>query len=156
MFRGDAIKRYGLMDPGLIGDSDWDWQLRFAVADKVAFIKVPAILFRGRKPGSSDTLQWRRFYYTTKIFLRHAIPHWRRLGGPLKAVSAHTKCVSYYYHYFCDAAASRVHTGDRRGAWRAIARALAISPAYAVHDLLKPSSLRSSIRLVLVGKRSNL
>lgn len=143
--RGTAVEKYGLMDPSLIGDSDWDWQLRIAKARKVAFLPVPAILFRSRPKGSSDKLQLTRFLFTTRIFMRHALPNWRRFRSPLHIVKAYSRSIEYYYEYFCEAADLRVDKGDRFGAVNALGRALMISPARALRDLFRTSQFRRSI-----------
>jgi glycosyltransferase involved in cell wall biosynthesis len=144
--RARAVQQYGLMDESLIGDSDWDWQLRVARDHRIGFVPVTCVLFRQRPKGSFDSLQLTRTKYTRKIFVRHALPNLRRWSSPLGVLRSYYKSVSTYAVYFLDTAAERVASGDRVGALRAMAAAFWVSPIHVVRDLLRPTSpLRAGV-----------
>lgn len=148
--RARVIKKYGLMDESLIGDSDWDWQLRIARDHRIGFVETPCVLFRQRKRGSFDNLQKMRAGFTRKIFLRYAWPNLRRWRSPLHMAQSFFQSQKGYYLYFSQAALERAQQGDRLGALRAIATAFGICPNYALRDLLWPSLIRSSVRMLLL------
>lgn len=132
LMRREMLDTYGLMDESLIGDSDWDWQLRVARNHKIGFVSVPCVLFRQRDMGSFDKLQLLRTGYTRKIFMRHAMADLKRWSSPVEFLRSYFGSVSTYHSYFMDAAEHRALNGDRMGALRAYACAAWIFPTRAV------------------------
>jgi glycosyltransferase involved in cell wall biosynthesis len=146
VFRGDAVRRYGFMDETLIGDSDWDWQLRIAKDGKIGFVKVPCVLFRQRDPGSFDKLQRTRQRYTKRIFLRHAFlkRDAPRKSLPIKAIyDAYIGAIWQFFDYFCVSAVKRADAGDFRLARHAVVGAFRVLPHVAAWRFLRRAELRS-------------
>lgn len=143
--RGDVAREIGLMDEGLIGDSDWDWQLRLARSYKTAFTPTPSVICRGRPTGSYDTLQRKRVRYTRRIFWRHVRGDLGRWPTPLHLLRSYFRALDVYYYYFVQAAFERAHEGDFAGARRAIRSALALNPPRALRSIVRRSRLGSAV-----------
>lgn len=138
----DAIGRF---DESLLGDQDWDWQLRLARRRKTGFVAAPTVHFRQRAPGSFDKLRLMRLGFTRRVFLRHALPErrlFRMRGGFL---GAYTKVVWQYYEYFVDAAGDHARMGDRAGARLAVWGAFRTFPMRACFHMLRPTPLRAAL-----------
>jgi len=144
--RGDVARGLGLMDERLIGDSDWDWQLRLTRKHKTGFTPTPSVICRGRPGGSYDALQRRRVRYTRRIFWRHVRGNLRRWPTPAHLLRAYFGAMDVYYYYFVQAAFERAHSGDYAGARRAIRSALALNPPRALRSLFRRSRLGSATR----------
>lgn len=148
VFRGNAIAKYGLMDESLIGDSDWDWQLRIARNGKIGLIAAPCVLFRQRDPGSFDQLQRTRQKFTKRIFRRHAFlsrqAPFQRLTAR-KVYRAYIGAVWQYFDYFCDQAIKRSGAGEFQGARRALFGAFMTLPHVTAVWLIRPTDLRSAM-----------
>lgn len=140
----------GEFDESLIGDQDWDWQIRVAKAHKIGFVETPCILFRQRPPGTFDDLQMRRVSFTRRVFLRHALPARKRWRSPLELVRSYFAAVTPYFNYFVEVAIARSEQGERRGALQAMSRALRIFPTRGLRMLARPTPLREALRSVIV------
>lgn len=152
LVRARAARDIGLFDEALLGDQDWDWQLRIARRRKAGFTATPSVLFRQRPPGSFDTLRTMRLSFARKVFLRHAKPEWRVFGGPLAMMNSYTLTLRQYFDYFVDAAVVRAGKGERSGARAAIAGAFKVFPGRTVfHLLLKPRLRGAALRAILPG-----
>lgn len=145
----DAV---GLFDLALLGDQDWDWQLRIARRRKVSYLKLPCVLFRQRPPGSYDALRLRRLGFARKVFLRHALPEWRVWGSPRAMMSSYRDVIWQYYEYFVDAAVARAEAGEP-GVLRAILGAMRVFPARAAFHLVAPKPLRKALFTSLLSHR---
>lgn len=153
--RARVAREVGLFDEALLGDQDWDWQLRIARRRKVGFTPTPGVLFRQRPPGSFDKLRMRRLGFARKVFLRHALPNWRVFGHPLGIVKGYTLSIRQYYDYFVDAAVVRAHAGDRKQALAAIVGAFRVFPARTLfHLVMKPRLRGAALRSILPHHRS--
>jgi len=136
----------GYFDESLLGDADWDWQLRIAKTRKVGFVAVRCVLFRQRPvTDDEDDVQARRVPYTRKIFLRHALPEMRRWPSPFAWLRSYGRTLSPYYRYFARAAQSRAERGDRLGSTKALLHALRISPVRVARDVLTDTPLRGAL-----------
>jgi glycosyltransferase involved in cell wall biosynthesis len=143
--RADVRDAVGGFDVALLGDQDWDWQLRVARRRKTAYIADACVLFRQRPPGSFDALRFRRLGFGRRVFLRHAIPE-RRVWPSLRALSNSYRDVLWqYYEYFSQAAVERGESGDRKGVWRAIWGAWRTFPFRASLHLIAPKPLRRAL-----------
>lgn len=142
LMRRKMLDTYGLMDETLIGDSDWDWQLRVARNHKIGFVRSACVLFRQRTMGSFDKLQLKRTRYTRKIFMRHAMADLRRWRGPISFLRSYFGAVSTYHSYFMDAAEYRALQGDRMGTLRAYASAAWIFPTRAIRQFANTAQHR--------------
>lgn len=156
VFRGNAIAKYGLMDESLIGDSDWDWQLRIARNGKIGLIAAPCVLFRQRDPGSFDQLQRTRQKFTKRIFRRHAFlsrqAPFQRLG--LAAIyKAYAGSVWHYFDYFCTHAVQRSIAGEYAGARSALFGAFLTLPHVAISRFLRVPELRAAVWSSALGSR---
>ncbi len=152
LVRADVAREVGLFDETLLGDQDWDWQLRIARRRKVGFTPTPSVLFRQRPPGSFDKLRIMRLRFARTVFLRHAMPEWRVFGHPLAIMNGYTLTMRQYFDYFVDAAVSRADIGERSGARAAIAGAFKVFPGRTVfHLLLKPRLRGAALRAILPG-----
>lgn len=145
LVRARTVQNYGLMDESLIGDSDWDWQLRIARDHRIGFVKTPCVLFRQRAKGTFDKLQMTRVMYTRKIFLRHAWPNRRRWKSMREFARSFFYSRQYYYLYFAEVAAARAGAGRRFGALAAVWSAFRVFPTRAASSLVRPSTLRTAI-----------
>ncbi|WP_290986139.1 glycosyltransferase family 2 protein [Hyphomicrobium sp.] len=158
VFRGNSISKYGLMDETLIGDSDWDWQLRIARNGRVGFIPTPCVLFRQRPPGTFDRLQLLRQKYTKRIFRRHVLlprtPPFHRLGIR-GAYRAHAAAVWQYFDYFCTNAVQRSKAGDYESARYAVMGAFRTLPHVALSRFIRSSDLRDAALTSLLGSRAS-
>lgn len=144
--RARAVVNYGLMDETLIGDSDWDWQLRIARNHKIGFVRVACALFRQRPKGSFDKLQMTRVGYTRRIFIRHAsrsLSRWRTPAGVLRS---YFDAVDAYCSYFESAAIERAAAGDKAAARSAVINALAIKPIRIMKALIRPTPFRRAVK----------
>jgi hypothetical protein len=147
----DAV---GPMDLSLLGDQDWDWQLRLARRRKTTYLKLPCVLFRQRPPGSYDALRFRRLGYARKVFLRHALPEWRVFGSPKAILHSYRDVVWQYFEYFRDAAVARAASGaDRTEIWRAVWGAFRALPLRTAWNLVGPRPLRRAFFATLAPRR---
>lgn len=154
--RASAAKSVGLFDETLLGDQDWDWQLRLARQRKVGFTPTPSVLFRQRAPGSFDKLRLMRLGFARKVFLRHAIAERHVFGNPLAIVKSYTQTMRQYFDYFVEAAVDRSAEGDRSGALAAIGGAFRVFPGRTMfHLALKPRLRGAALGAVMpwAGKR---
>jgi glycosyltransferase involved in cell wall biosynthesis len=145
-------KDVGLFDEALLGDQDWDWQLRIARRRKTGFSKTLCVMFRQRPPGSFDKLRLMRLGFTRRVFFRHAWPEWRVWKSPIRFVKAYTQTVGQYFEYFVDAAVTRARNGERGGTARAIMGAFRVFPARTMAHLILPRPLRRAAATMLWGK----
>jgi glycosyltransferase involved in cell wall biosynthesis len=138
----DAV---GPMDLSLLGDQDWDWQLRLARRRRTTYLKLPCVLFRQRPPGSYDALRFRRLGYARKVFLRHAVREWRVFGSPKAILHSYRDVVWQYFEYFRDAAVARAAAGaERAEIWRAVWGAFRALPLRTAYNLVGPRPLRKA------------
>jgi glycosyltransferase involved in cell wall biosynthesis len=155
LVRADAAKAVGLFDEKLMGDQDWDWQLRLARRRKVGFTPTPSVLFRQRPPGSFDKLRLMRLGFARKVFLRHALPEWRVFGQPFAVMKSYTQTLRQYFDYFVAAAESRSRAGERGEAWAAIGGAFRVFPGRTLmHLMLKPRLRGAALRAMLPGRKA--
>jgi glycosyltransferase involved in cell wall biosynthesis len=141
--RVSRLDSIGLMDESLIGDEDWDWQLRIARSHRIEFVDEPCIYFRVRPVGSYDELQNLRIKYCLKVFGRHAWGNLRQWRSPLGLARSYAGATAHYYNYFVDTARDRARNGDVIGARGAILRASRINPVRASKDLWRDVEFRS-------------
>lgn len=154
--RTRVAKEVGLFDESLLGDQDWDWQLRIARRRKVGFTPTLCVLFRQRPPGSFDKLRTMRLGFARKVFMRHALPEWRVFGHPLGIMKGYTGSIRQYFDYFVDAAERRSHDGDRKQALAAIGGAFRVFPARTLfHLVLKPRLRGAALRSILPRRRAS-
>lgn len=145
--RASAAKRLGPMDVKLLGDQDWDWQLRFA-AGPVGFVSVPSVQCRVRPPSERyDYIQMRRTRFTRRVFLRHALPNWRRFASPWSMLKAYYAMLTTYFDYFSRAVIDRAES-DRSGARRALLCMFRINPIRALKAVFKAPMRAASWRLL--------
>jgi glycosyltransferase involved in cell wall biosynthesis len=154
LVRRTMLETHGLMDESLIGDSDWDWQLRIASSHKIGHVRVPCVLFRQRRKGSFDALQFKRAGYTRRIFIRHALPNRRRWKSSVAMLRSYFGSVSNYYSYFMDVAGERSERGDRLGAIRALACAVSIFPTRAIRSMAAHPRHRRTVANIFARKTS--
>jgi len=150
--RAEVRDAVGAFDVALLGDQDWDWQLRVARRRKTAYIADPCVLFRQRPPGTFDALRLRRLGFARRVFLRHAIPE-RRVWPNLRAIAhSYRDVLWHYYEYFVEAASARA--GKREpGVWRAIWGAWRTFPIRATYHLIAPKPLRKAMLTSLLPRR---
>jgi len=143
----------GLFDESLLGDQDWDWQLRVARRRKLVYTSATCVYFRQRPPGSYDALRLRRLGFGRRVFFRHALPEWRVWSSPKDLLGAYRNVMWQYYEYFVDAAVERAEHGQPRAEiWRAIWGALRTFPLRATFHLLAPKPLRGALWTSLTGR----
>lgn len=143
--RGDAVKKYGLMDESLLGDQDWEWQIRIASKAKVGILDEPCVLFRGRPPGSSDALLERRVGFTRRVFFRHLWPNLSHWKSPVGIAASYFGAMNNYFWYFLDAARIYAGQGKRGATLKAFWLALTIFPSQFARQLVKDRTVRSAL-----------
>jgi glycosyltransferase involved in cell wall biosynthesis len=148
--RASLLQSIGLMDETLIGDEDWDWQLRFAESHRIGFVDKPCIYSRTRPAGSYDDIQIERIKYCAKVFWRHAGRNLRRWRSPLTLVRAYIGATAHFYTYFVEAAIARAETGDYSGARRAAFHAFRLNPKRAL-KMMKGAPFRSAVASAFFG-----
>ncbi len=147
----DAV---GYFDERLLGDQDWDWQLRVARRRKLIYTTGPGVYFRQRPPGSYDALRFRRLGFGRRVFFRHALPERRVFGSAKGLLGAYRNVMWQYYEYFVDAATERADEGRARTEiWRAIWGALRTFPLRAAYHLVAPKPLRKAFLASLAPRR---
>ncbi len=135
----------GPFDETLIGDQDWDFQLRIARRARIGFVARPCVLFRDRPPGSYDKLQLRRIPFTRKVFLRHAWAERTRWPSVQAWLRSYFSCFQFFYYYFADAVEERACTGRPMKAWRAAAIAFGLFPTRAIRNLMQDTPIRRGL-----------
>lgn len=135
---------YGYFDETLLADQDWDWHLRVARGGRMEHVAKPCVLFRQRPPGSYDALVVRRIPYTRRVFLRHALPVWRKWRTPREWLHSYFATLLGFYNYFADAAVERAAQGDAKGVRFAVRFAVWTFPFRAAKQLLGPTPLRAA------------
>ena len=148
LFRASVLESHGYMDESLIGDSDWDWQIRIAADRKFGFVAKPCVLFRQRPKGSFNNMQLMRSAFTRRIFLRHALPNRTRWKNTVAMIRSYYACQMYYWEYFLDVAAQRAARGERWGVVKAVSSAFWIFPSRTLRCLLGKTELRQSARAI--------
>jgi glycosyltransferase involved in cell wall biosynthesis len=146
--RASAAKHHGLMDVALLGDQDWDWQLRFAASGAVGFVSVPSVQCRVRPPSQRyDYIQMRRTRFTRRVFMRHALPNWRRFASPWSMLKAYYAMLTTYYDYFYRAVIDRADS-DRSGARRALFGMFRVNPVRALKAVFEAPLRTAAWRLL--------
>lgn len=144
--RASVRQSVGFFDESLLGDQDWDWQLRVARLRNLRYTPVPCVLFRQRPPGSYDALRFRRLGFGRRVFFRHALPELRVWPSPKGLLQSYQNVMWQYYEYFVDAAAERAEQGaPRKEIWRAIWGAFRTFPFRAAYHLVAPKPLRKAL-----------
>ncbi|MGH1570817.1 glycosyltransferase family 2 protein [Methylobacterium sp. P31] len=151
MVRRRVVDAIGLFDEALLGDQDWDWQLRAIRAHGVGFVAVPCVHFRQRPAGTFDRLIARRIHFTRLVFRRHA----PALGvSRLAALRLYFGTVQGYYDALLDAAEAHAARGDRRAAAGALLTAFRLMPHRAIRQVFRPTRLRAAVLAVIAAQGS--
>jgi glycosyltransferase involved in cell wall biosynthesis len=152
LVRASVRGAVGPFDVSLLGDQDWDWQLRVARRRQTAYIADACVLFRQRPPGTFDALRFRRLGFGRRVFLRHAVPE-RRVWPSFRAMTeSYRDVLWHYYEYFVEAAVERAEKGEP-GVWRAIWGAWRTFPLRTTYQLIAPKPLRRAMLSALFGNR---
>ncbi len=145
VIRGDIARKIGLMDETLIGDSDWDWQLRIARDYPIGFVDARCVLFRGRPPGSADKLTAMRVGYTRKIFMRHMRKNMKHWKSPIGMLRSYFGTVETYYAYFIATAQAEMHAGRSGVARRAFWLAFTTYPSRMIRQTISDRAARRAL-----------
>jgi hypothetical protein len=148
--RRSLVDSVGLFDEALLGDQDWDWQIRAVRRHRAGFVAVPCVHFRQRPPGTFDSLIARRIHFTRLVFRRHA----PALGvSRVAALRLYFATVQGYYDAFLDGAQAHAARGDRRAAAGALLSAFRLMPHRAIKDAVRPTHLRGALLAVVQAGR---
>ncbi|MDP4005840.1 glycosyltransferase family A protein [Methylobacterium sp. NEAU K] len=151
LVRRSLVDDIGLFDEALLGDQDWDWQIRAVRRHGAGFVAAPCVHFRQRPAGTFDSLIARRIRFTRLVFRRHA----PALGvSPLAALRLYFGTVQGYYDAFSAAAQAHAARGDRRAALRALASAFRLMPHRAIKDAIRPTHLRAALLATAAAQAS--
>lgn len=151
--RADAAKVVGPFDEKLLGDQDWDWQLRVARRRKLGFVAEQCVLFRQRPPGTFDELRLSRLGFARRVFFRHALAEIGTWSRPARFAQAYREVLWQYYIYFTAAAIERAEAGDRAAARRAILGAFRTFPLRTGYNLIAPRPLRAALLATFKGRK---
>jgi glycosyltransferase involved in cell wall biosynthesis len=152
LVRAEAARAVGLFDEALLGDQDWDWQLRVARRRKLGYVAEQCVLFRQRPPGTFDALRLSRLGFARRVFFRHALAEWRTWNGWGRFARAYRSMLWQYYEYFTDAAIERAGVGDHGAARRALLGAFRTFPMRAAYHVMGPRPLRSAFLASVLGR----
>jgi hypothetical protein len=134
--RADVACAVGPFDSVLVGDQDWDWMLR--IARRYPFGRIPdlVLLFYQRARGD-EVLQWRRFPYVLRVFLKNTrdLPIEKQLQ--LRTILWRHR--GWYASQFLLHGQQRLQEGDKRGAWRCLGYAVRASLPHTLSFLAKQS-----------------
>jgi hypothetical protein len=144
--RTSVRETVGEQDPALFGDQDWDWHLRLAQRHPVGFVQVSCLLFRQRPPSAGqESGEWRRLGDHRRTLWRNArragwreMPPWALAAVALKQRGGYTAA-------FIDYAKTHARARNRRGAYRAFARAIVASPPHAAASVVRDRNLRRAL-----------
>jgi glycosyltransferase involved in cell wall biosynthesis len=145
--RAAARDTVGFFDERLLGDQDWDWQLRLASEHLIGFVPVPGVLFRQRSVTVDDDLRWKRLRYFWPAFAKNVMragaqrPSWPAIA---RIGLAH---LGQYYWSFASSAETHAVAGEHRGTWRCLCRAFASSPLHAIAGAFRPGPFRRALVL---------
>ncbi len=145
LIRRDVLDGVGYMDEELIGDEDWDWQMRIVNQYPAAIIDEPGVLFRGKAPGTADDLHTLRVSFTRKVFLRHYLANPKRWKSPIGVLRSYFKCVQHYYLYFVESAERHLEDENRDGARRVLLQAFLTIPSRFVRQVLSDKNVRELV-----------
>lgn len=144
--RAHVRDEVGLFDESLLGDQDWDWQLRLARRRRTVHTPAPCVYFRQRPAGSYDALRLRRLGFGRRVFFRHALPERRVFGSWRGLMNSYRDVMWQYYDYFVEAATGRAEQGaPRKDVWRAIWGAVRTFPLRGAYHLIAPKPLRKAL-----------
>ena len=144
--RASVVRDGHLFDEALIGDQDWDWHLRLALAHRVGFVPVPAVLFRHRPVGYDVDLQWRRMKFSRRVFWRNVRRGRGRGLGALGTARTFARQRGWYCGWFVAGAAARSRQGEPEMARRAVTRAFLASPLHAAKAAVTDRTFRTVLR----------
>ena len=143
--RAGALEKVGLLDERLLGDEDWDWHLRIALAGRVAFYPEPCVFFRQRPAGANDDLEWLRLGFFRRVFMTNVRRAKGRGPGPIQSTRLFLRHSAGYYTYFCLSASAHCRSLEPAAARRAVSRAIASSPLHAIRDLVFGGPFRDAM-----------
>jgi glycosyltransferase involved in cell wall biosynthesis len=147
--RRSVVDAIGLFDEALLGDQDWDWQLRAVQSFGAGFVAVSCVHFRQRPPGTFDRLINHRIHFTRLVFRRHAPV----LGlSRLATLRLYFGTVQNFYDALLDATEAHVARGDRRAAAGAFLAAVRLMPHRAVRHVFRPTRLRAALLALAAGR----
>lgn len=150
--RASVREAVGMFDLALLGDQDWDWQLRIARRRKAQYIEAPCVLFRQRPPGTYTALRLRRLGFGRRVFLRHALPEFKVWGSWRGLTNSYRDVMWQYYEYFVNAATECAARGERGETWRSIWGAFRTFPMRATFHMIAPKPLQKAA-LSAIGPR---
>jgi len=154
--RASVRDEVGLFDESLLGDQDWDWQLRLARRRKTIHTPAPCVYFRQRPAGTYDALRLRRLGFGRRVFFRHALPERHVFGSWRGLMNSYRDVMWQYFDYFVEAAAERAEEGSpRKEIWRAVWGAMRTFPLRATYHLVSPKPLRKAFLASLSPRRSD-
>ncbi|MGU3543915.1 glycosyltransferase family 2 protein [Methylobacterium sp. A52T] len=146
--RRTVVDAIGLFDEALLGDQDWDWQLRAVRGHGVGFVAAPCVHFRQRPAGTFDRLIARRIHFTRVVFRRHA----PALGvSRLAALRLYFGTVQGYYDALLDATEAHMARSDRRAAAGAFLTAVRLMPHRAIRQAFRPTRVRAALLALATG-----
>jgi glycosyltransferase involved in cell wall biosynthesis len=134
--RADVARAVGPFDPTLVGDQDWDWMLR--LARRYPFGRIPeAVLLFYQRAHGDVALQWRRFPFVIRVFLKNTrdLPFSKQLR--LRKILWRHR--GWYASQFLLHGQQHLREGDKRGAWRCLGYAVRASLPHTASLLAKQS-----------------
>jgi len=147
VIRAAVVDRVGFFDELLLGDEDWDWQLRVALAHEVEFLSVPCVAYRCRPDGQRETddIEWMRLPYFDRVYWRNvrraasSRPSWMQVARGFVRVRGR------YAAGFLSSAIAHSKDGDHKAARRQLVRGFRASPLHACLWLTREAAARSAL-----------
>lgn len=146
--RAGVRETAGYFDETLLGDEDWDWHLRLALRHQVGFVPVTSVLFLQRGPATRSELEWERYGYFRRAFVRNVGRAGRERPSLPSLARTYLRHAGGYYAHFAETARARRRAGDMRAARCWLWRAVLASPVHAGRDLFRASALRAALPAV--------
>ena len=130
--RASLIDEVGEFDEQLLGDEDWDWQLRLSLAHPVEFVAVPSVAYRCRPDGQreNDDLGWLRMPHFDRVYWRNVRRAGRARPSWPSIMRGYLRGRGQYAAWFLNSALAHANGGDRRAARRQLVRGLRASPIH--------------------------
>ncbi len=150
--RASVRDTVGLFDESLLGDQDWDWHLRLALAHPIGYTPQTGSLFRQRPAGIDGDLRWRRLAFFRRVFGENVRRAGARRPSRLWLARTYLRHTGEYQWHFARDARAHIEAGDRPAARRALLRAARASLPHSAAAMVRGGDFRwALLRAIPLG-----